>query len=72
VPAANSTQAALRGGLSILTASRSSRSSLELGERGLFTELVCSALDGGAADILGNVTVASIYAYVDQAFGAWD
>jgi hypothetical protein len=45
---------------------------LESGDSGVFTALVCSALDGGAADILGNVSVASIYAYVDQAFGAWD
>jgi hypothetical protein len=72
VPAADNTHAALREGLSILSASRSSQASLERGEHGVFTELVCSALDGGAADILGNVSVASIYAYVDQALGAWD
>jgi hypothetical protein len=65
-------QASLREGLSILTASRSSQSSVEHGESGVFTELVSSALDGGAADILGNVSVASVYAYVDQALGAWD
>jgi hypothetical protein len=72
IPAADNAHASLREGLSILSASRSSQPSLEQGEHGLFTELVCSALDGGAADILGNVSVASIYAYVDQAFGAWD
>jgi hypothetical protein len=72
VPAADNTHASLREGLSILSASRSSQASLEQDERGVFTELVCSALEGGAADILGNVSVASIYAYVDQAFGAWD
>ena len=72
VPAVDNTHASLREGLSILSASRSSQASLEEGESGVFTELVCSALDGGAADILGNVSVASIYAYVDQALGAWD
>jgi Caspase domain len=72
VPAADNMQASLREGLSILTASRSAQSSWELGDSGMFTELVCSALDGGAADILGEVSVASVYAYVDQAFGAWD
>jgi uncharacterized caspase-like protein len=72
VPAIDNMRASLREGLSILTASRSSQSSLERGETGVFTELVCSALDGGAADILGNVSVASVYAYVDQALGAWD
>jgi uncharacterized caspase-like protein len=72
VPAIDNAHASLREGLSILSASRSSQASLEQGDHGVFTELVCSALDGGAADILGNVSVASIYAYVDQAFGAWD
>src|SRR4051795_7884773 len=72
VPAVDNMQASLREGLSILTASRSSQSSVEHGESGVFTELVGSALDGGAADILGNVSVASVYAYVDQALGAWD
>ncbi len=65
-------QASLREGLSILTASRSSQSAMERGDSGVFTELVGSALDGGAADILGNVSVAAVYAYVDQALGAWD
>src|SRR3954447_25303450 len=72
VPAVDNMQASLREGLSILTASRSSQSSVEHGESGVFTELVGSALDGGATDILGNVSVAAVYAYVDQALGAWD
>jgi Caspase domain len=72
IPAVDNGNASLREGLSILTASRSSQSSWEEGDSGRFTELICSALDSGAADILGNVSVASVYAYVDQAFGAWD
>jgi Caspase domain len=72
VPAADNAHASLREGLSILSASRASQPSLERGDHGVFTELVCSALDGGAADILGNVSVASVYAYVDQALSAWD
>jgi hypothetical protein len=72
VPATDNAQASLREGLSILTASRASQSSWERGESGVFTDLVCSALDGGAADILGEISVASVYAYVDQALGAWD
>src|SRR3954454_14585131 len=71
-PAVATMQAYLGEGLSIPTASRSSQSSVEHGESGVFTELVGSALDGGAADILGNVSVAAVYAYVDQALGAWD
>jgi len=72
VPAIDNTQASLREGLSILTASRSSQAAVEQGGTGVFTDLVCSALDGGAADILGNVSVAAVYAYVEQALGAWD
>lgn len=71
--------AILREGVSILTASRSTQLSYEVavdedGDKvqGLFTALVCGALDGGAADVVGNVTVASVYAYVDQSLGAWD
>jgi hypothetical protein len=72
VPAVDNMQASLREGVSILTASRSSQPAMEYGGSGVFTDLICSALDGGAADILGNVSVAAIYAYVDQALGAWD
>jgi hypothetical protein len=72
VPPADNTHASLREGLSILTASRASQVSMEEGENGVFTTLVCAALEGGAADVLGHVTVAGVYAYVDQALGAWD
>lgn len=72
VPASGSNQASMREGVSILTASRPGQVSIESGGRGVFTELVCGALDGGAADVLGHVTAASIYAYVEQALGPWD
>jgi hypothetical protein len=72
VPAINNTQASLREGLSILTASRSAQPAVEQGGTGVFTDLVCSALDGGAADVLGATSVAAVYAYVEQALGAWD
>lgn len=65
-------RAVLREGVSLLAASRSSQASMEVGGKGVFTSLICDALYGGAADVLGQVTVASIYAYVDQIFGAWD
>lgn len=72
VPATGSTQSNIREGVAVLTASRAGQVSVEVGGRGLFTELVCGALDGGAADVLGDVTVASIYAYVEQALGPWE
>lgn len=71
VPVINN-NAILREGLSVLTASRGSEAAVEIGGEGLFTSLVCGALEGGAADIVGDITVASIYAYVDQALGPWD
>jgi hypothetical protein len=59
-------------GVSILTASSPSQAAVEKSGAGVFTSLVCDALEGGAADILGNVTAARIYAYLDQTLGAWD
>jgi len=59
-------------GLTVLTASRASESAMEINGSGLFTALVVDALQGGAADLRGHVTPGSIYAYVDQALGAWD
>src|ERR1039458_10301674 len=64
--------AQLSEGLSVLTASRDSESALEINGSGVFTALVVSALQGGAADLRGHVTPGSIYAYVDQALGPWD
>jgi hypothetical protein len=62
----------LSEGLSVLTASRDTESAIEINGTGVFTALVVSALQGGAADLGGHVTPGSIYAYVDQALGAWD
>jgi hypothetical protein len=68
----DSQQTLIREGVSILTASRTSQYAMETGGAGVFTSLIHDALDGGAADALGNVTAASIYGYSDQALGAWD
>ncbi|MDT8069520.1 MAG: caspase family protein [Terriglobia bacterium] len=64
--------AQLSEGLSVLTASRDSESALEINGCGVFTALVVSALQGGAADLRGHITPGGIYAYVDQALGPWD
>jgi hypothetical protein len=65
-------QAQLRDGVTILAASRPTEVASEVGGHGVFTELVLSAIAGGAADIRGRVSAASIYAYVEQALGPWD
>lgn len=62
----------LNSGVSILTACRDDETALEAGGHGLFTELLCSALNGGAADYCGNITMGGIYAYIDRSFGPWD
>lgn len=69
-PAANN-MAVLREGVSILTASRGDQVSVEVAGGGLFTSLVVDALSGGAANVLGAVSVPAIYAYVEGALGAW-
>lgn len=67
-----SSAAHLSEGVSILTASRDSEYAIEIGGAGVFTSLVIDALKGGAADLRGNITPGSLYAYVDEALGAWD
>ena len=64
--------ASISEGVSILTASRDSESSVEINGHGVFTNLLIDALQGGAADLRGHITPGSIYAYIDQALGAWD
>jgi hypothetical protein len=59
-------------GVSILTASESNEVAFEYGGHGVFTNLLISALEGGAADIRGRITSGSIYSYIDQSLGAWD
>jgi len=72
VPAIGNDAAMLREGVSILTASRGDQQSVEVGGGGLFTSLVIDALQGGAADVLGEVTAPAIYSAVEAALGAWD
>lgn len=72
IPAVSSDTANIREGVSVLTASRASEFAVETSGSGVFTNLVCGALEGGAADPLGMVTAAGVYSYVDQALGPWD
>jgi hypothetical protein len=62
----------LRDGLAILAASRGDQTAAETPDgRGLFSSCLCEALQGGAADLLGRVTVAGLYSYLDRSFGAF-
>ena len=65
-------QTILRDGVAVLTACGPEETAVEAGGGGIFTSLLCEGLGGGASDVMGNVTVGSLYGYVDQALGAWD
>lgn len=65
-------KAILREGVTILAASRPTQVSMEMGGHGVFTNLVIGALKGGAANVRGRVSAASVYAYAEAALGAWD
>jgi len=61
----------LSEGVSILTASRGDEPSMEINGHGVFTNLLLDALQGGAADLRGHISPGGVYAYIDQALGAW-
>lgn len=64
--------AVINNGVTILTAIRSTESSIEINGHGLFTSLFLEALSGGAADITGNITPGGVYAFIDKALGPWE
>ena len=72
VPAISNNKIVLSEGVSVITATRSGQEALEEAGNGVFTSLLVEALEGGASDLLGNVSAASIYAYIDAALGAWE
>jgi hypothetical protein len=73
VPQLGGDIAALRAGVAVLAASRGDQTAAETARgRGLFSMFLCGALDGGAADVLGRVTLAGIYSYLSESFGPWD
>lgn len=62
----------LRPGVTILSACKGdeeARLDLVAGHS-VFTEALCMALNGAAADYLGNITIGSLYAYLDRFFTA--
>lgn len=62
----------IRDGLTLLTASGPREAATETSRGGVFTSAVVEALEGGAADVVGRVTAAGIYSYLDEALGPWD
>jgi len=62
----------LSPGMVVLTAARDSEQAMETKGHGIFTSLLVEALNGAAADLLGQVTPGAIYHYADQALGSWE
>lgn len=56
-------------GTTILAAATSKQAAESQDGSGVFSNLLIDALEGGAADILGRVTPASVYTHIDQALG---
>lgn len=64
--------AIISSGTTILTACTADECAIESNGHGVFTTLLIEALRGGASDINGNITLGSIYAFIDKALGPWE
>jgi Caspase domain len=65
-------KAVLSEGVTILTASSKEQYAMESNSSGIFTTLFVDALNGSAANLVGDVTPGSVYAHIDQSLGPWD
>lgn len=69
--ALGASQADIREGVTILSASTATQYAMESGGSGVFTSLLVDALNGAAANLVGEITPGSVYAHVDQSLGPW-
>lgn len=65
--------AEISNGVTIMTASTADQYSYEApgGGAGVFTSLFVDALNGAAANLVGDITPGSVYAHIDQSLGPW-
>jgi hypothetical protein len=65
--------AAINDGVTIMTAATADQDSYETpgGGAGVFTRLLVDALNGSAANLVGDITPGSVYAHIDQSLGPW-
>jgi hypothetical protein len=72
-PPAQRTVAEVKEGTTILTASTAEQYAKEIpgGGAGVFTSLFVDALEGAAANLVGDVTPGGVYAHIDQSLGPW-
>ncbi|EAC9724934.1 TPA_asm: caspase family protein [Listeria monocytogenes] len=66
------TESHLGEGVTIMTASPRDDVAIESKGQGVFTSLLIQGLNGGASDITGKITPASLYSFIDQSLGAWE
>ncbi len=59
-------------GVALLAANRLGGEPLEGADCGVFVQALLDALRGGAADVRGNISVASLYNYIDRVLGESD
>ena len=71
-PPSTASRATLSEGLTILTASTKDQYATEKNGSGVFTTLFVDALNGGAANLTGDITPGSVYAHIDQSLGGWE
>jgi len=62
----------LAEGLTILTASTAGQYASEKRSSGVFTSLFVDAMEGAAANLVGEITPSSVYAHIEQALGPWE
>jgi len=65
-------QSELSNGLTILTASTAEQYAMEENGSGVFTNLFVDAMNGAAANLVGDVTPGGVYAHIDQSLGEWE
>ena len=65
-------QAVISEGVALIVGTRRDEFAVERGGGGVFSDLVVGALAGGASDVRGVVTFASLHTYVDEGLGAWE
>jgi len=65
-------KAILKEGVTILTASSANQYAVERNGSGVFTNLLVDALNGSAANLVGDITPGSVYAHIDQSLGPWE
>jgi Caspase domain len=68
----NEDKAILKEGITILTASSANQYAMEKDGSGVFTNLFVDAMNGSAANLVGDITPGSIYAHIDQSLGPWE